>query len=183
MIRKSHFFYPIRKRTALLIAGLFLLFGSCFNEDEVDFDAQLKADLAVIDEYLAAKGLVALKDPEDKIRYILHEEGEGRSPVDSSCVRATFLGKILDTDQVFTSGENYSFPMGGDVIEGWKIGLRILQAGDSVSLYIPSILAYGATGIPTEGIDPNKNIVVHFELKYVGTKYSPTPSPLGTCNQ
>jgi FKBP-type peptidyl-prolyl cis-trans isomerase FkpA len=183
MSRKSQFFYPIKIRMALLMAGLFLLFGSCFDDGEVDTDAQLQADLLLIDEYLASKGLVALRDPEEKIRYILHEEGTGKSPVDSSCVRATFEGRILDTDQIFTSMSKYSFPMAGDIIEGLKIGLPLLQAGDSATLYIPSVLAYGATGIPTEGIEPNKNIVFHFSVKYVGTRFSPTPSPDGTCDQ
>jgi hypothetical protein len=182
MPRKSPFFYPINMKTALLIAGLFLLFGSCFNDDEVDFDAQLQADLLLIDEYLATNGLVALRDPEEKIRYIIHAEGTGISPVDSSCVRATYEGRILDTDQIFTSGTDYSFPMAGDLIEGWEIALPLLQVGDEATLYIPSILAYGATGIPTEGIEPNKNVLFHFSLKYVGTKYSPTPSPAGSCN-
>lgn len=184
MIRNSHtFFYPIKMKTALLIAGLFLLFGSCFNDDEVDLEAKLQSDLVIIDEYLASKGIVALRDPEEKIRYTLVEEGIGKSPVDSTCVRVHFEGRFLDTDQVFTSGVEYSFPMAGDIIEGWKIALPLLQAGDSASIYIPSVLAYGATGIPTEGIDPDKNIVFHLRLIHVGTKYSQTPSPTGTCNQ
>jgi FKBP-type peptidyl-prolyl cis-trans isomerase FkpA len=183
MSRKSQFFYPIKIRMALLMAGLFLLFGSCFDDGETDTDAQLQADLLLIDEYLASKGLVALRDPEEKIRYILHVEGTGISPVDSSCVRATYEGRILDTDQVFTSRISYSFPMAGDIIEGLKVGLPLLQAGDSATLYIPSVLAYGPTGIPSEGIDPNQNIAFHFSLKYVGTKFNPSPSPAGTCNQ
>jgi FKBP-type peptidyl-prolyl cis-trans isomerase FkpA len=183
MPRKSQFFYPIKIRIALLMAGLFLIFGSCFDDGEVDFDAQLQADLLLIDEYLTTKGLVALRDPEEKIRYVLHVEGTGKSPVDSTCVRATYEGRILDTDQIFAAGTDYSFPMAGDIIEGWKIALPLLQAGDEATIYIPSILAYGPTGIPTEGIEPNKNVLFHFSLKYVGTKYSPTPSPAGTCNQ
>lgn len=180
-------FHSINKTTALLIAGLFLLFGSCFNDDEPDLEAQLQADLVLIDEYLNTKGLVALRDPDEKIRYVLHREGDGRSPVDSSCIRARYQGRILDTDEVFTLGValdvDYSFPMAGDLIEGWKIALPLLQVGDSASIYIPSVLAYGATGIPTEGIGPDKNIVFHFGLKYVGTKYNSSPSPTGTCNQ
>jgi FKBP-type peptidyl-prolyl cis-trans isomerase FkpA len=174
--------YPIRKRTALLVVGLFLLFGACFDNDEVDFAAQLQADLALIDEYLAAKSITALKDAENKIRYVLHREGTGRSPHDTTCVRANYQGKILDSDQVFTSAEGYSFPMAGDIIEGLKIALPLLQMGDSATIYIPSILAYGVSGIPTEGIEPNKNVYFHFGLSHVGKTYSPSPSPLGSCN-
>ncbi len=173
---------PIKMRSALLIAGLFLLFVGCFDKDEIDLDAQLQTDLALIDEYLAAKSIVPLKDPENKIRYVLHVEGEGRSPHDTTCVRATYQGKILDSDQIFTSGESYSFPMAGDIIEGLKIALPLLRIGDSATIYIPSVLAYGATGIPIEGIEPNKNVLFHFSLKHVGKTYSSSPSPAGTCN-
>lgn len=183
MLRKLHLRISIlRKITALLLAGLFLLFSGCFDDDEVDFDAQLKADLALIDEYLASRNIVALKDPQERIRYVLHVEGEGRSPHDTTCVRATYQGKILDTDQVFISATNQSFPMAGALIEGWKIALPLLHVGDQATIYIPSILAYGPTGIPNEGIEPNKNVVFNFSLEYVGKTYSSSPSPTGSCN-
>jgi FKBP-type peptidyl-prolyl cis-trans isomerase len=170
------------RKSALLIAGLFLLFASCFNDDEVDFDAQLKADLALIDQYLAERNIVALTDPENKIRYVIHKEGTGVSPRDTNCVKATYEGRIMETDKVFASGTESSFPLSGDLIEGWKIGLPLLQVGDEATLYIPSILAYGPTGIPIEGIDPNQNVLFHFKMEHVGKNYSPTPSPTGTCN-
>jgi FKBP-type peptidyl-prolyl cis-trans isomerase FkpA len=172
----------IIRKSALLFAGLFLLFTSCFDSDEIDFDAQLASDLATIDKYLTDNGITALQDPDNQIRYVIHEEGTGITPVLTNCIRATYEGRTLDTDKKFTSGFNYAFPLAGDVIEGWKIGVPLLQAGDSVSFYIPSVLAYGPSGIPEEGIDPNVNVVFHFELKYVGKAYSASPSPDGTCN-
>ena len=178
----SYFNFTIRK-SALLIAGLFLLSVSCFNKDDVDLDAQLAADLVLIDQYLADHNIVALSDPENKIRYVIHEEGTGRHPHDTTCVRAEFFeGRFLDDDKIFSSGEDFSFPLGGDVIEGWKIGLPLLQVGDSATLYIPSVFAYGATGIPIEGIGPNKNVLFRFRIDKVGKTYSPNPSPTGTCN-
>jgi FKBP-type peptidyl-prolyl cis-trans isomerase len=180
MCRKSQLnLYRVKTRTALLIAGLFLLLGACFDNDEVDFDAQLQADLAIIDQYLAAKGITPLIDPENKVRYVLHVEGTGRSPHDTTCVKATYQGKILDTEQIFTSEEKNTFRMSGDIIEGWKIALPLLQIGDSATIYVPSVLAYGTAGNPGEGIAPNENLLFHFRVHNVGKTNTTGASP--TC--
>ena len=172
----------IRKRSALFIAGLFLLTISCFDDNEIDFDKQLTEDLAKIDQYLADHGIVALNDSTKQIRYVIHESGSGIPPTLDSCINATYLGKLLDTEQNFTGAIRHSFPMGGDLIQGWKLLIPLLVPGDSVTFYVPSVLAYGQTGIPDENIPPNANVFFHFKLKHVGKVYSQSPSPAGSCN-
>jgi FKBP-type peptidyl-prolyl cis-trans isomerase FkpA len=170
-------------KSALQFAGLFLLFASCFDDPEANVDAQLKADLAVIDQYLLDNNIAALKDAEDQIRYVIHiDDADGVLPTLENCVTADFNSELLADSTQFSLGDDFSFSLAGDLIEGWKIGIPLLKSGDSVTFYIPSGLAYGQYGIPLEGIPPNANIITHFKLMKVGTTYSTTPSPAGSCN-
>jgi FKBP-type peptidyl-prolyl cis-trans isomerase FkpA len=172
-----------QKRLALFITGLFLLCGSCFDDNEIDFDKQLKEDLAIIDQYLSDQGIVALSDSTKQIRYVIHKNGIGEIPTrDTCCINATYVGKILGTEANFTGAIRRSFPMGGDLIDGWKLFIPLLHAGDSVTFYIPSGLAYGPSGIPNENIPPNANVYFHFKLMHIGKVYSPSPQPAGSCN-
>jgi FKBP-type peptidyl-prolyl cis-trans isomerase FkpA len=171
-----------QKRLALFIAGLFLLCASCFDDNEVDFDKQLTEDLAVIDQYLTDHGIVALSDSTKRIRYVIHKSGTGATPSLDSCINATYVGKVLDSEASFTGAIRRSFPMGGDLIDGWKLFIPLLHTGDSVTFYIPSGLAYGPSGIPNENIPPNANVYFHFKLMHVGKVYSQSPPPAGSCN-
>ena len=69
----------------------------------------------------------------------------------------------------FDSGKNISFPL-TSVIDGWKIGIPLLDVGDSATLYIPSGLAYGYYGYPPE-IPGNANLIFNVGLTKVGTTY------------
>lgn len=172
----------LSKRSALLIAGLFLLCASCFDTDEIDFDKQLEEDLSVIDQYLVDHSITPLNDSTKRIRYVIHESGTGETPTLDSCISANFVGKLLDTEEKFTEGAEFSFPLAGDLIDGWKLLIPLLHQGDSVTFYIPSGLAYGSTGIPLENIPPNANVFFHFKLLRVGKTYSQSPAPAGSCD-
>ena len=171
------------KLSALFLTGLFLLCSGCFHDDEKDAAKQLTADLARIDQYLTDHGITADQDPAGKIRYVIDEDtvGTGPSPTLESCVMLRYTGRFLDDRTVFTQSTRSSYPMAGDLIEGWKIGLPLLREGGKATLYIPSGLAFGPSGLPLQNIPPNA--IVYFELKlfHVGEKYSPDPSPTGNC--
>lgn len=172
----------VKKISALFLTGLFLLYSGCFDSDEGDVQAQLEQDLITIDAYLSAHAIVALADSTGRIRYVVHNATEsGIRPTLDSCITARFQGKFLDTDAVFAQSTGSSFPLGGDVIQGWKLCLPLIDKGDSVTFYVPSGLAYGPSGLPLQNIPPNANVYFTIKLLDVGTTYSASPSPTGSC--
>lgn len=146
---------------------------SCMMNDSEglpDFDEQLQKDLATIDSYLAANNIIAQKDPDNFIRYVIHHDdpNEKKATIDS-CVTSNYRGLLLTTGQEFDTGTNISFPLNG-VIDGWKVGIPLLTVGDSATFYIPSGLGYGYYGIKPE-IPSNANLVFNVSVKKVGTTY------------
>lgn len=165
-----------------VISWVALFFLSCADAvDEPDFNKQLEKDLATIDAYLADQQLEALADPDNLIRYILHESGSGNKPTLDSCITTNYEGRLLATDETFDTGEDFSFRM-NSVIEGWQVALPLLREGDSVSLFIPSGLAYGYFGLPVNQIPSNSNIIFGVKLLQVGKNFSTSPAPEGSCN-
>ena len=148
------------------------LVASCMRnetEDIPDFNKQLQADIASIDDYLSANNIVAIEDPSG-IRYVIHKDStDGKAITVDSCVTATYSGRLLSTGVEFDKGTNISFPLNG-VIDGWKFGIPLLKEGESATLYIPSGLAYGYRGYPPE-IPANANLVFDVTINKVGTTY------------
>ena len=138
------------------------------------FEQQLKMDLDTIDAYLEDNNIDALQDPNNLIRYVIHDEGNGASPTLSNCVTTSYKGMFFDGG-TFDQSTGISFPLNG-VIAGWQVGMQQLQNGDSATLYIPSGLGYGTQGRP--GIPANANLIFNVRLKYIGTTYD---GSTGTC--
>jgi FKBP-type peptidyl-prolyl cis-trans isomerase FkpA len=76
--------------------------------------------------------------------YEIIDPGSGGMPTPNSKIFITYQGKLLDgtmfdhQDVPNTSG----WPLSG-LIEGWRIGLPLIQKGGRIKLLIPSALAYG----------------------------------------
>lgn len=152
------------------------------TEDFPDFHEQLQKDLGIIDNYLAANNIIAQKDPDNFIRYVIHldDPNEKKATIDS-CVTANYRGSLLSNGQEFDKGTNVSFPLNG-VIDGWKVGIPLLTEGDSATFYIPSGLGYGYYGFDPD-IPSNANLIFHVSVKKVGTTYRPpTSTTASSCN-
>lgn len=85
------------------------------------------------------------------LQYMVLEESSDANapmPLASNDVRVHYHGTMID-GSVFDSsvdrGEPISFPLAG-VISGWTEGLQLMKVGDKFRFFIPSELAYGATG-------------------------------------
>lgn len=160
-------------RTAtVFFAVLSFVVASCMindSENYPDFGEQLQKDLAAIDSYLASRNITASKDADGLIRYVIYRDSSTTRPTIDSCVTANYQGLLMSTNQEFDNGQGISFPL-SSVIDGWKIGIPLLDVGDSATLYIPSGLAYGIHGFPPE-IPANANLIFHVALTKVGSTY------------
>jgi FKBP-type peptidyl-prolyl cis-trans isomerase FkpA len=178
----SSLYIYLKKVPALFLTGLFLLYSGCFSDDDKDAAARLTEDLTRIDQYLADHGIEALQDSSRKIRFVITKAGTGEAPTLDSCVTVWYTGKFLEDGTVFTHSDKSSYPLAGDLIEGWKLGLPMLHEGDSATLYLPSGLAYGSSGLPLQNIPPNAIVYFKFYLFHVGTHFTPTTNPsTGSC--
>lgn len=89
------------------------------------------------------------KTPEG-LEYVIHQEGDGKIPVNGEMVAAHYYGTFMDGrefDTSFQMGRPYEFPLGQrQVIQGWDLGFALLKRGTQASFFIPPELAYGEQG-------------------------------------
>lgn len=150
-------------------------------------DFQLKRndeEIVIIDKYLEENQIEAL-NTESKLRYVIHNEGEGETAQEGQQVTANYTGHILEGDYFDSSIKEvaqekglyderrepygpYSFIVGqGQVIRGWDEGFQLLKKGAKATLYIPSDLGYGPRG-RSEVIVANSILV--FEVEVIDIK-------------
>lgn len=145
------------------ISGSFFLVGC--EDDPITFlppDEQLEKDLRIIDDYLDEKNIEADIDPEFGLRYVIHEQGDGEVPDLSNQVKVNYEGRLLKNGKVFDDGEDIEFIL-NQVILGWRIGMRLIQEGGSITIYVPSGYAYGPSG-SGKSIPPNANLIFDIDL-------------------
>lgn len=155
--------------TGVLLVFTVLVSLSCKKEDTapgIPFDEQLSLDSAAIADYLAANNITnVITDRTGYIKYVLHEEGTGVTPLVTDSVEVSYAGRLMDTGVEFDSGEHTKFRVNG-LITGWQIVLTEMQEGDSVTVYIPSGYAYGSNG-SGDKIPANANLIFDMRLHRV----------------
>lgn len=77
------------------------------------------------------------------IFYVINTAGTGATPGICSYISTVYTGKLLSNGSVFDTN-TAAFTL-GMLIDGCQYGLKLIQAGGSISLFIPPSLGYGAT--------------------------------------
>lgn len=132
-----------------------------------DDDAQLIADVAAIDAYLAEIGTMDIQTDPSGIRYKYTIKGTGTQPISTSLVNVTYSGRLLTPPQSVFDSQKSSIGFAlSDVIPGWRIALVKVPAGSQITLYVPSGLAYGpaAKTTSTLTIPANSNLIFDINL-------------------
>ena len=99
------------------------------------------------------------------LQYKVITEGTGKKPSATDTVETHYEGKTLDGnifDSSYRRGQTATFPLNG-VIKGWTEALQLMAEGSKYELYIPSELAYGATGSGGT-IEPYSTLIFTVEL-------------------
>lgn len=151
---------------------LIFVFSSCKKDDGCTSEPnlrvsqeQLALDIASIDAYLTEHEISAQVD-ETGLRYVITKEGTGTKADLCSIVTITYSGKLMSNGEVFDSRDTpISFPL-RNLITGWQIGIPKVKAGGSITLYIPSVYAYGAS--VNGDIPANSNLI--FEISVMGVR-------------
>jgi FKBP-type peptidyl-prolyl cis-trans isomerase FkpA len=126
----------------------------------------LKEEVASMEKYLNSKNIKAIKTTSGAFIQIANP-GTGAQVDTGKYVSVRYKGTAFDSHKVFdsnmdtTSGGKplLSFTIGsGEMIRGFDEGLRSLKVGGSGTIYIPSLLAFGATP-GTENIKPFEAVI------------------------
>ena len=142
-------------------------------------NVQLEKEKSTIDTYLAENGITA-EVTEEGLYYEITQAGNGVKPLPGQNVKVNYTGYLLDGTVFDTSieetakeagihspGRPYNpieFPLGqGRVIQGWDIGIGLIEEGGKAKLVIPSALAYGSRNAG-ELIKANSTLVFIVEL-------------------
>ena len=96
--------------------------------------------------------------------YQVINPGSGPTASTSSTVYITYVGKLLD-GTVFDQQANASatgWPL-NQLIEGWRVGIPLIQKGGEIKLIVPSSMAYGCQKY---GVIPS-NAILYFDITLV----------------
>lgn len=149
----------------LLLAIMVISLLACEKQTFYSPYAQLQEDINTIDKYLEDSSIVAIKS-NTGLRYVIHDQGLGTIPQNGNIVKVHYVGTLLDGTQFDSSydrGESFQYTHGvGQVIRGWDEGLKYIAETGKITLYVPSVLAYGSQG--AGDIGPNENLIFDVEL-------------------
>ncbi|RNC84459.1 MAG: hypothetical protein ED557_05605 [Balneola sp.] len=154
----------MKYNSLILTLGILLISLSGCKQDCSDpninvSETQLAEDIAAIDAYLAEEGIDAEVHPSG-IRYVIKREGDGDRPDACAQVFVTYEGRLISNGNVFDGRTSPTALDLDTVIPGWRIGIPLIKDGGRISLYIPSVLAYGSSG--TVGVPEDANL--YFEV-------------------
>lgn len=112
--------------------------------------------------YASANGITATKDPSG-LYYQVITQGSGPAPSSTTKVFVTYTGKLLN-GTVFDQQTNAAQTgwVLGTLIQGWQIGLPLIQKGGEIKLIVPSSLAYGCSAATLPA-----NSILYFDVQLV----------------
>jgi FKBP-type peptidyl-prolyl cis-trans isomerase len=145
---------------------LVIVIVSCNKKTAVLPTAQerLASDLQMIDEYLAAHNVKAVRF--DSIRYAITELGTGPTVEKLNCIRFRYEGYELNSDVPFETSTDAGIKAPyKSLIGGMQIALKHMPVGTKGSMYLPSLYAYGASAkYNTDGtVKISANAILRFE--------------------
>jgi FKBP-type peptidyl-prolyl cis-trans isomerase len=113
-----------------------------------------------------------------ELQYKVLTPGTGPKPTTNDTVITHYRGTLIDGtefDSSYKRGEPATFLVTG-VIKGWTEALLMMPVGSKWQLFIPSDLAYGASG--TRGaIGPNATLIFDIELIGIQDKNKAAGAP------
>lgn len=106
----------------------------------------------------------SVKVTESGLQYIIRNEGEAYKPSDIDTIEVMYTGKLIDGTEFDSNiGQAPAKFAVGNVISGWKEGLKLVGKGGKLKLFIPSELAYGPQQASAK-ITPNSVLIFDVEV-------------------
>jgi FKBP-type peptidyl-prolyl cis-trans isomerase FkpA len=122
-------------------------------------DKTVQSEQATIINYAATQGISATAHSSG-LYYQITNPGSGTTPISTSTVFIKYTGKLMD-GTVFDSRTTPISSKLSEMIQGFQIGLPLIQKGGTIKLIVPSSLGYGCNGF---GTVPG-NSILYFEVE------------------
>ncbi len=145
-------------RAMILLA--FVLLAAC--SDNGCEPVKPEAEESQILAYAAANGITATRHSTG-MYYQVMNPGSGVTPNQASKVYVIYTGKHMDGTVFDQATSPVSFMLQG-LIEGWKVGLPLIQKGGHIKLLVPSAMGYGCSS--SSGAMP-PNSVLYFDIQLI----------------
>lgn len=144
------------------LCALVFLFSGCLKNKTCEPNSP-SSEAAQIQAFAAANGINAVAHSSG-VYYEIVNPGNGGFPNQNSKIVITYVGKLLN-GEVFDRQDapnTTAWPLSG-LIEGWRIGIPLIQRGGSIRLIVPSALAYGCE--PYQGLPADA--ILYFEVQLI----------------
>ena len=147
----------------LVIISIF----SCTDENIVvtrTKQEQFNLDLERIQGYLNENNLEGFESLDNGLHYKILEEGNSSFPKNGDTLDVEYVGQLLnglEFDRSYTN-QPFEFILGSnEVIQGWELGVPLIDEEGTILIIIPSGLACGTT---TSGSIPENSVLI-FRIK------------------
>ena len=141
---------------------LLLVLGLSCTKNNGCSPRSVGSEAATIQAYAAANGINAVAHSSG-LYYEILNPGSGATASANSNIYIRYTGKMLDgtTFDSQTNSAMTGWPL-NQLIEGWRVGIPLIQEGGHIKLIIPSSMAYGCMGYG--GIPGNAILFFDIEL-------------------
>ena len=130
---------------------------------------QLNLDISMIEGYISENNLSGYSSLDNGLHYKVLDEGNSSFPQNGDTLDVEYVGQLLNGIEFDRSYTNQPFEMvlgSGGVIQGWEIGLPLIDETGTIILIIPSGLAYGGT---TSNSIPENSVLI-FRVKLINIR-------------
>lgn len=127
---------------------------------------QWKKDQKLIEGYLMKNNGLDMQFTSSGIYYQVTREGNGKRPKATDKVKVNYKGTLLNGTVFDQNDSGIEFFL-NQVIGGWTEGMQLVDEGGSITLLIPSYLAYGPRAVG--GVIP-ANAVLRFDVDLLEIK-------------
>ena len=104
------------------------------------------SEAPMMQAFATANGITATVHPSG-LYYEIIDPGSGATATTNSYIYITYVGKFLDGNTFDQQSNSASTGWKlGNLIEGWKVGIPLIQKGGRIKLIVPSSMAYGCAG-------------------------------------
>lgn len=147
----------IMKKLVFCFLSVTIIFSACLKKEtgcpsQSNLVAPISEQQSIAD-YLSANNINATKHSSG-LYYQIWNKGNGDHPNNCSSILIKYSGHLSNGSQ-FDQSDNFASTL-GSLIEGWQIGLPLIQKGGKIKLYIPPSLGYGSSEIK----DMNGTVVI-----------------------
>lgn len=155
----------MKKTLVSFLAVLMMILGSCGKNDISGCQpASIASEKAQMVAYCTNNG-INYTEHSSGLLYEIINPGSTVSATSNSNVSVVYTGKLLNGTTFDATANPITLSL-SSVIDGWKIGIPLIQKGGRIKLVIPSALAYSCTGAGT-AIPPNSPLFFDVTLSDV----------------